>query len=326
MSTFYRVFLPSRSLSLSSAAAVSWPNGSNIALTTVKGNKDYREMMYRLSLPASQHVSPPYNNVDEWLRDYPRQKLRRILRRLGQPASKEAHILGTMVKELRQRTEQILGHPIKAAVASFPKLIALYEEEVWDSFEWAGLEHMQIRPSGGMTYQFTANCAANGLGLCSNYTDVDGCMRELRNIRQGQSEFNVRYTNDAFVVEWPILQSAYYWYIVPTRIVQDNELGSRTANRTDDYWQHMRERISQLILLREGSWKYQPPAHVFVTGEGAGDETFRQLLRDACTFRGNDPTFHDSDTLFMGAKGSAELAKRAVYLNPINRDPVWRHY
>ena len=186
---------------------------------------------------------------------------------------------------------------------------------------------MQYRPFSGVTYQFTANYVANGLGLCSNYTDVDGCWEELhRGSKQGESVFNIRYTNDSFAVEWPELHTAYYWYIVPSRINQDNELGSGTPDRTDKHWELMRGRILELIMRRPGSWKSQPPSHVFATGEGTEDETFRLLLREACAFRGNDPTFYESDAKFMGAKGSAELAKRAVYLNPENRDPVWRHY
>jgi len=130
MSISYRARLLSRSSLLSSAAAVSWPNGSNVALTTIEGSKDYREMMFRLSLPESQHIAPPYSTVLEYFRDQPRQALRKLLRKLKLPASKDACILGTMVKELRQKAEQILGHPIKTVVASFPMLSALSEEEI----------------------------------------------------------------------------------------------------------------------------------------------------------------------------------------------------
>jgi hypothetical protein len=228
-----------------------------------------------------------------------------------------------MVKELRAMVQDALGHPIKTAVASFPRLIALYEEDVWDSFEWAALEHMQIMPYSGITYQYISNYAANGFGLCSDYIDADKCMKEIHNIRHGNSTFNIQYTRDAFVVEWPILYGAYIVYIEPSTVIHDPSLGSEAGSHDEDYWQRIRGRIEQLIFGLPGRWKCQPAKNVFVTGESAGDETFKLVLKDACRFGGNDPAFFEDDILFLGAKGSAELAKRAVYLNPKNRPPAW---
>jgi len=44
------------------------------------------------------------------------------------------------VKDLRSAIEDYLGHGIDAVVASTPNLVALYEEDMADAFEYLDLE------------------------------------------------------------------------------------------------------------------------------------------------------------------------------------------
>jgi hypothetical protein len=282
--------------------------------------------MRKLALPSSQHLAPPYLDYDEMFRDAPRQEWRKLRKRLGLPASNEARIIGQMLKTLRPQVEESLGHPISRAAASFPKLIALYEEEIWDAFEWAGLEYLQVLPWYGITYQFMSSQAANGLGLCSDYNDTPACKKDLEDTILSHTEtvLNIRYSSDTISIEWPIVHCAYYWWISPDRILQDFDLGLKHAHSTPDYWQRVHDRIWQWFYNQPGRWKYTPPAKIFLTGDSADDKRFRQILKDVGGWQGNKPSYFEEDALFMAAKGTAELAKRAAYLNPDNRPPVWR--
>jgi hypothetical protein len=309
-----------------SSAAVSWPNGTSIGVATVEGTTEYRDMMRRLSLPESQHFAPPYGDGGEAMRDYPRQQLRKLRKRAGLPASTEAGIIGDMIIRLRLAVEASLGKRIDTAASSFPKLIALYEEEVWDGFEWAGLEHMQVLPWYGMTYQLMSNYAQQGFGLCSDYKHPDDCEKELQDVPHVllNSILNVIYSREGLLVEWPKLTNAYYWYIQPYRTFEDFALGSNAEATTPEYWQVLQDRLLGWFQSQYYFWEGAPPSKVFVTGESAWKEEFKSALREACSFIENDPVYFDDDILYSGAKGTAELAKRANWLNPQNEEPVWR--
>jgi hypothetical protein len=79
--------------------------------------------------------------MDEWLHDRPRQKFRELRKAAGLPASDDVEAIGNMLRSLRERTEEHLGHTIPSALLTVPHLLALYDEDVRDAFEWIGLRY-----------------------------------------------------------------------------------------------------------------------------------------------------------------------------------------
>ena len=49
-----------------------------------------------------------------------------------------------MMGSLRQNVESYLGHPIKAVVVTWPRMRALYQEDILDALEHVGLESVQM--------------------------------------------------------------------------------------------------------------------------------------------------------------------------------------
>lgn len=126
--------------------------------------------MHRFALDSYQHLAPPYKGIiEEWLQELPQQELRKMWKRLGLPAS-NARVLGEMAAALKSKTEHFLGHPISKVAGSFPKFVALYDEEVLDAFEWVGPEYQQVYLTSTCLIRPIASVyAAAGFGLCSDY-------------------------------------------------------------------------------------------------------------------------------------------------------------
>jgi hypothetical protein len=62
-------------------------------------------------------------------------------------------------------------------------------------------------------------------------------------------------------------------------------------------------------------WDSYPPRKIFVTGESGDIQELFNILQEVCSRRGNTPMTYKEDVLFMAAKGTAELGKRADYLD-----------
>jgi len=301
------------------AAAISFPNGTSFAVAQIDGIDEYKDFMRRVTLPSSMHIAPPYNSLDEWLKDYPRQQLRKLRKSLGLPASKDAGILGQMVKDLRRETEDFLSHEIEIAAGSFPDLIALYDEEVWDAFEWAGIEHQQSNTYHDLTWQVEAIFAASGFGLCPDYRNSSLCKdwnRQYPNLNL--EELHVLYTREALHVALTRTRTAYWHFLGPHTLFTDFSFGSKAATGDEDYWHRMHKRFMHFLNSNAGNWRWAPPSKIFVYGESADNPVFRKLVREVARWNGNEPQFFDKDPIFMPAKGTAELAKRAFFLNPRN--------
>ena len=89
------------------------------------------------------HISrPPYRDAADAIKDIPRQRLRRERKAQGLPASEDVGTLSVMLRALRDAAESYLGHEISSALAATPNLVALYQEDVDDAFEYLGLENL----------------------------------------------------------------------------------------------------------------------------------------------------------------------------------------
>jgi hypothetical protein len=71
--------------------------------------------------------------------DWPRQMRRRLRKILGFPASRDVGILSRLLDPLREQVEERLGRKVRSAVVTSPNLVALYDEDILDAMEYAGV-------------------------------------------------------------------------------------------------------------------------------------------------------------------------------------------
>lgn len=287
--------------------------------------------MHRVSQASYRHLAPPYRRVnDEWVRDVPRQELRKLRKRLGLPASEDASVIGKMAVALKEKTEEILGHRIGGfhVAASFPRYVALYAEEVLDGLEWAGLRYRQVTHSA--TYgdtcilrQASSAYAGIGLGLCSDYKNTSACVHELFPSFPPvgkESILIVTLSLNALIVEWFNMIHAYY--LSNMFEMYDFSLGSSQADSIPGYWEVVRNALKQHFAKHEWQWLHNTPRKVFISGESSNDPDFLSVLEDAVSWNGDELAFYKEDIDFLLANGTAELAKRAEYLDW--RDMTWQ--
>ncbi|KAF2666116.1 hypothetical protein BT63DRAFT_442416 [Microthyrium microscopicum] len=299
--------------------AISYPNGTNLGLVKKATNNEYRQIFHHLASSSSQHTSPPYNDIGEGFRDQPRQMWRGFLKRLGQPSSNEARILGEMLKEIIPEVEDRLGYPITHAAASFPQLIALYSEDIWDAFEWAGLIYQQIIWMSRPIPDFSAAYAGFGFQLCKDYKNPVACQKEqdeIDNRADRESTVNVLLNDDALMLAWPVMYSPYQYFTSGGNVAQDFNLGLKASKSRPDYWNLIGMRLEEFFQATEWKWEVYKPEKVFVYGEGVSLELL-DIVKKACSRKNAHPKLFvdEADTLML-AKGTAELAKRDLYLYP----------
>ena len=84
--------------------------------------------------------SQPYEGWFDWYYDTPRLKKREARKKLGLPASDDVGKLSQMLSSLRQAVEDHLARRIDTAVATWPRMRALYQEDILDALEYFGLQ------------------------------------------------------------------------------------------------------------------------------------------------------------------------------------------
>jgi hypothetical protein len=270
---------------------------------------------------ANRHLSPPYNGLDDAIRDYPRQLARQARKAAGLPASSDVGKLSELILALRSSVEAHLGgRKISGATASAPYLAALYEEDLADAFEYAGLIYIPHWPYT-LNHLFTEHSAVyagNGFGLCSNYTDIDACERERFNPPNqpiNENVLSVSYTRAILTSTWG---EVGMWFGGPgwdLRVV-DGNLGweKRDENPKEDfYWAAVRDVIIKPVLLANNLIR-RNTTKVLLHGECASDERFLEVLRDAVdSVMPNTTGIFAADPIYAAARGAAEMAKRTYY-------------
>ncbi len=244
-------------------------------------------------------------------RDEPRQILRAVRKRLGFPASNDVGLLSELVQQLRQETELKLGHSIHSVVVSFSRNVALYEEDINDAIEYAGLRLLTEHSFRLQPYELSAALGGTGLGLCENYHDIQKCKEEQEDFPYKQV-LAISYTRDALEVSLAGMRSAYNPYEPENHHLIDWEAGESSLagySRPDAYWVMIRRKILELSY-RE--YPKKPITTILLLGESANNKEFERALTDALhEFQDDLPIIHRADSLFLAAKGAAEFAKRA---------------
>ncbi|KAK2781571.1 hypothetical protein FQN53_000512 [Emmonsiellopsis sp. PD_33] len=300
-------------------AAISYTNGTVVNVAKIDASSAYQEAMARLSLRSSAHLHPPYNALNDYFRDQPRQLLRKARKAAGLPASSDVGELAQLVLSLRSATETHLsGTKISGAVATIPHLPALYQEDLEDAFEYAGLIYIPHQPywNGGLLSETAAVYAGNGFGMCSNYTDDELCQDEKRNPPYqavNENVLSISYTRNALISTWATEGMGFAFPAADRFQEGDFKLGS--ARRYDNpkeeyYWAAVRDVISRPVFMANDNIDRETH-RVLLHGEDALDERFRDVLSDVLQdVLPNNPPVFEMDTLYAAARGASEMAKR----------------
>lgn len=296
------------------SAAVSFPNGTIVALAHIPAEQDYNDVLQRLSRPASQHLSPPYNNVGESWDDMPRQYRRKARKAVGLPASQDVGHLAKMLSGLRTVVEERVG-PIMTAAVTTMHLPALYDEDLHDAFEYIGLEYITFSVGDvghNILYETNAAFAGYGYGLCSDYKDdPETCKNEQWNMTD-RAVMAVGYTDTALSVSLSVIRSAYALWEPPYRYLADFDLGYQASlSSTVEYWATLELKLAEILIENPN---YERPSMVMLMGDRIEESKFREALNKVLSEQMQErPEVLSESGRDIAAKGAAEMAKREVF-------------
>jgi hypothetical protein len=245
-------------------------------------------------------------------------------KKLGLPASKDVGTLSGVIQALQKEAETFVGQPISAATISIPHLAALYGEDLHDAFEYLSLHYIEFYTFWNYNpiHSTIAAYAGNGRGLCANYTMVDECREEERRIPQTYI-LAISYTHKSLTASQTLLSDAYKLEESPA--VEDLTLGydARHDNSNEDfYWEKVRDTIRSPVVT---SPLPRNITQVLVSGDAAQLPKFRQVLQEAIDNMFDEvPVILDDEPVYSAARGVAELAKRATYMQNLTTDDLNR--
>ncbi|KAL6718687.1 hypothetical protein ACLMJK_002921 [Lecanora helva] len=293
-------------------AAVSFHNGSTVAVAKVEVSENYKEVFRRLSLTSSEHPSPPYTNTRDYWIDLPRQISRKYRKAVGLPASSDVAYLADALSSLRAQVESNMRQPISSAGVSTQHLNALYTEDLRDAYDYIGLEYLAFPVTYEILYESSAAYAGYGYGLCSNFTDRGACRREEQDMKS-EVVMVVLFTRNVLTVSLSILKSAYILYEPRERHVNNFTLGYNDIFDDDDW----RALGAQLENVFEENPLYEAPTKVLLMGDCTQNNPFMEILKISL----RNQVGYVPEILWKGAesvavRGTAEMAKRLL----------WDHY
>ncbi|KAI9767436.1 MAG: hypothetical protein M1840_005665 [Geoglossum simile] len=290
--------------------AVSFDNGETITYK-VYGDESYREVMSRLSLDSSRHLAPPYEDPGDPFADGPRRAKRSFRKSIGLPATADVGVLSEVVRALRQKAESDLGIHISSAVMAVSHLVALYQDDVQETFEYIGIEY--IEPKNYFRPVFWENAAAYagyGFGMCEHYTNPEVCAAEEKDMPL-ENILAVHYSRTALMTSLAVIKTATALWEPDYRHLEDFTLGYDAIDSSEseeNYWDAVRNYLQELMIQYR---HYERPSKIILTGDMALDETFTRVLKEAMVgVMGKVPLIFSSDPELVAAKGAAEFRRR----------------
>ena len=246
----------------------------------------------------------------------PRQYKRKARKAIGLPASGDVGHLAKMLSKLRTAVEEEVV-PITTAGVTTMHLVALYDEDLHDAFEYVGLKYVTF-PVGyvgrNILYETSATYAGYRYSLYSDYqSNPKAYKKEQYNITD-RTTIAVLYTNDVLSVSLSAMKSAYALWEPQYRYLADFELGHRKslAINTEDYWGKVKLKLQEIMIENPD---YDRPSLVMLMGDCTVDSVFRQVLSEALRELMEDmPEILDEEASSVAAKGAAEMTKRASFM------------
>jgi hypothetical protein len=211
-----------------------------------------------------------------------------------------------MLTALQSALESKARFRIADVIVSIPHLVALYEDDISDACEYAGINLFQMYDwPMKLVWDSAPTFAGYGLGLCKHPQDDMMCYREWANM----TEYNVlavHYTHGALMTTYLKQRTCYYSYEPNHARTENFTIGFDAPSRIsepDKYWKDVRRGIR--FVMDKSNMGYPEPDKVIVTGDAAVDDTFRKVLWEAMT--PGHPKIYANDTVFAAAKSTAWL-------------------
>jgi hypothetical protein len=204
-----------------------------------------------------------------------------------------------------------LGIHVSSAVMAVSHLVALYQDDVQETFEYAGIEYVEpknyFRP---VFWETAAAYAGYGFGLCEHYTDPELCEAEEKSM-PSESVFAVHYSRTALTTSLAVMKTAVALWEPDYRHTENFSRGFDTigdGESEEKYWDAVRDEL-QAIMVRYQH--YERPSKILLTGDMALNETFIRVLKEAMmNIMGKVPPIISSDPELIAAKGAAEIGRR----------------
>ncbi|KAM0811074.1 hypothetical protein AB5N19_11430 [Seiridium cardinale] len=214
---------------------------------------------------------------------------RKARKAAGLPASEDVGAISSLVRALKEETEKAVGFSITSAATSVPLFPAIYDEDLYDSFKYIGLEYLQM-----IQYSYRAHPQA-----C--WEKDDGFWHEYYYIVDYTKSSLLAYHTGTFS------EGAY-----DIKVAQEYNLflgsDARFDNPNEDhYWDGVRQVLLKPLLARS----YQMPTKIILVGESSDDPAFREHFDDVLEESVKDavPPIFDQDPVYVRAKGAADVCE-----------------
>jgi hypothetical protein len=248
--------------------------------------------------------------MQEYFDDQPRVIARRLKKKAGLPASADVGALATVIKKLRLQIESDLKITVSDATLASPHLVALYQDDVQDICENAGIKY--IIPNNlfkPMLWETSSAYAGYGFGLCEHWENETHCQQEEMEF-EDMPVLSVHYSRRALTSTLATIATALgTWDPVDQRIENFN-LGSdakSSYSSHEEYWRAVKGAIVQRMVENP---MLEKPRRIILTGDMVQGE-FMQVLREVIKdYEGQVPPIFSEDAVVVAAKGAAELRRR----------------
>ena len=230
--------------------------------------------------------------------------------------SKSVQVMAAALSALKAAAEPFIAEgSFPAALPTFPSFPGLPIDFIQETMKTANIEMLgdqRVAPVG-------AAAAANGLGLCQNFTDIYACENEETSMPTNRL-LAVEYTKSALSITLSPFQASrtgYDWINSRAWDLGSNARPSatETSKEIEKYWQRVREEIQKIPARVPADRSIN---RVLVMGESVLREEFLRVMQDALHDVLPDGVLAETqehrvvDPTFAAARGAAEFGKRMM--------------
>lgn len=227
-------------------------------------------------------------------------------------------MLAALLKQLQTKAELELKITIKLATVAISHLVALYQDDLTNSFEYNGLEYtVPDRYYNPVFWEIFAANASYGFGLCKHPEDPEACEDELKKMPT-DTILAIHYSYDALLTSLLIVEAGFYIWEPDYRHQEDFTLGFKNIENIgeNDYWDSVKSHIVRCIRGPPGM-NFKTPVRVVLHGNMVGEKKFVKVLKEALVnVMGEDGAnlpIIATDPELVAAKGAAELMRRSYF-------------
>lgn len=240
---------------------------------------------------------------------YVAHKIRQLRKWFGWPATADIGVLSSILREVKVAAEDKLGYDIRNVWPAFPYFEKMYEDDVRDALEHAGLEWS---PTERVYWETNAAYAGLGYGLCDPVNDGSRC-KNNEGPAHTERVLILNFDNSSFSASTHRMQTAYKPW--PHRYELNLELGWWNLPVYEipraKFWAQMHE-----IIVRVASSEARAPNKIVLMGDHSSDKEFHEAVKAALwellefdvemLLKANE----NIDGSTLAARGAAELAFR----------------